>query len=317
MSQKPGYFRIGLFIVIALAILAAGLITFGAGKFFRPRIYIETYVNASVQGVDVGSPVKFRGVPIGRVSAINFTFNEYGSPGQAYRYNYVVILMEIDREMFPGMFSDNLTSLIQRNVAQGLRARIEPQGITGMNYIEINYVEDPSQFPSLAVDWTPHSYYIPSAPGQLTNMLDSVNNIMRRVEQFNIGGMIKSAMELLENLNNAVTGAEIEKISENLQALLADFQSALKAANVGPLSEDARRLIAGLEKSNAELRAILKNLEPATKISGPQVKVLMENLATTSANLAQFSAEVKRRPSLLLWGTPPQPKATPTPRKKR
>ena len=317
MNKKPGYFRIGLFIVIALAILAAGLITFGAGKFLRPRIYIETYVNASVQGVDVGSPVKFRGVPIGRVSTINFTFNEYGSPGQAYRYNYVFILMEIDREMFPGMFSDNLTSLIERNVAQGLRARIEPLGLTGMSYIEINYVDDPNQFPSLAVDWTPHSYYIPSAPGQLTNMLDSVNNIMRRVEQFNVGGMIKSAKELLEKLNNAVTGAEIEKISENLQALLADFQSALKAANVGPLSDDARRLIAGLEKSNAELRAILKNLEPATKISGPQVKVLMDNLATTSANLAQFSAEVKRRPSLLLWGTPPQPKATPTPRKKR
>jgi ABC-type transporter Mla subunit MlaD len=148
-------------------------------------------------------------------------------------------------------------------------------------------------------------------------MLDSVNNIMRQIEQLNIGGMSKSAMELLENLNKAITGTQIEKISESLQALLADFHSALKSANVGPLSEDARRLIAGLEKSNAELRAILKNLEPATKISGPQVKVLMDNLATTSANLAQFSAEVKRRPSLLLWGTPPQPKATPTPRKKR
>jgi ABC-type transporter Mla subunit MlaD len=317
MSQKPSYFRIGLFIVIAVAILAAGLVAFGAGQFIRPRIYIETYVNASVQGVDVGSPVKFRGVPIGRVSAINFTFNEYGSSKQAYRYNYVIILMEIDREMFPGMFKDNLTSLIQRNVMQGLRARIEPQGITGMSYIEINYVDDPSQFPSLAVDWTPHSYYIPSAPGQLTNMLDSVNNIMRQIEQLNIGGMSKSGMDLLENLNKAITGAQIEKISESLQTLLADFQSALKAANVGSLSEDARRLIAGLEKSNAELREILRNLAPATKISGSQIKVLMGNLETTSANLAQFSAEVKQRPSLLLWGTPPQPKANPTPRKKR
>ncbi len=211
MSQKPSYFRIGLFIVIALAILAAGLITFGAGQFFRPRIYIETYVDASVQGVEVGSPVKFRGVPIGQVSAIKFTFNEYGSPGQVDRYNYVVILMEIDREMFPGMFKENLTPLIERNVAQGLRARIEPQGITGMNYIEINYVKDPSQFPSLAVDWKPHYYYIPSAPGQLTNILDSVNNIMRRVEQLNLGGMSKSGTELLENLNKAITGVADRK----------------------------------------------------------------------------------------------------------
>ncbi|MGA7215541.1 MAG: MlaD family protein [Terrimicrobiaceae bacterium] len=317
MSRTPSYFRIGLFIVIALAILIAGLIAFGAGQMFRKRIYIETYLNATVQGVEVGSAVKFRGVQIGRVSAINFTFNEYGSPGKVDPYNYVIILMEIDHEMFPGMFSENLTALLERNVAQGLRARIEPQGITGMNYIEINYVNDPSQFPSLAVNWKPHYYYIPSAPGQLTNILDSINNIMRQVEQFNIGGMSKTTMELLDNLNKAVTGAELGKLSDSVQGLLADFQSALKAANVGPLSEDARRLISGLEKSNSELRAILKNLEPATKISGPQVKVLMDNLATTSANFAQFSAEVKRRPSLLLWGTPPQPKATPAPQKKR
>jgi ABC-type transporter Mla subunit MlaD len=91
----------------------------------------------------------------------------------------------------------------------------------------------------------------------------------------------------------------------------------LKAANIGPLSEDAKRLISGLQKSNDELRTILRHLEPAAKISGPQVKALLYNLNTTSANLAELSAEVKRRPSLLLWGNPPQPKATRTPRKRR
>jgi ABC-type transporter Mla subunit MlaD len=316
MSEKPGYFRIGLFIIIALAILVAGLVAFGAGQFFRPRIYIETYVDASVQGVDVGSPVKFRGVQVGRVSAINFTFNEYGSP-VGERYNYVTILMEIEREMFPGMFSENIQPLIEKSVEQGLRARIEPLGITGMNYIDINYVSDPSQFPPLTVNWKPHYYYIPSAPGQLTNMLDSINNIMRQVEGLNIGGMSKAGAELLEKLNKAVAGAEIEKISSNLQTLLADFQAALKAANVGPLSEDARQLIAGLEKSNDELRTILRHLEPATRINAAQVKALLNNLTTTSANLVQFSAEIKQRPSLLLWGAPPQPKAAPTPRKQR
>ena len=317
MSQKPSYFRIGLFIVIALAILAAGLIAFGAGQVLRERVYIETYVDATVQGVDVGSPVKFRGVQIGRVSAINFTFNEYGTPQEAGRYNYVIILMEIDREMFPGMFSENLTPLIEKNVAQGLRARIEPLGITGMNYIEINYVTDPNQFPPLAVDWKPHYYYIPSAPGQLTNILDSINKIMLQLDQLNIGGMSKTGTELLENLNKAVMGAELGKVSTDLQALLSEFRSALGQANIATLSEDARKLIVGLEKSNSELRGVLKNLEPATRISGPKVRELLDNLTTTSANLAEFSAEVKRKPSLLLWGAPPELKATPIPRKRR
>ncbi len=283
---------------------------------FRPRIYIETYVDGTVQGVDVGSPVKFRGVPIGRVSAINFTFNEYGAPSQVNRFNYVRILMEIDREMFPGMFKENLTSVIETNVAQGLRARIEPQGVTGINYIEINYVNDPSQFPPLAIDWKPHYYYIPSAPGQLTNMLDSINNIMRQVEQLNFGGMSNSITQLLENLNKAVTGAEITKLSADLQTLLAELQKALKAADVGALSEDARRLIEGIEKSNAQLQTVLKNLEPVAR-SGPQIRALVENLATASANFVQFSAEIKNRPSLMLWGSPPKAKPTPTPRRRR
>ena len=324
MSQKPSYFRIGLFAVVALAILAGGLIAFGAGQMFRPRVYIETYVNGTVQGVDVGSPVKFRGVPIGRVSAINFTFNEYGAPSQVDRFNYVFILMEVDREMFPGMFDENLTSVIEKNVEQGLRARIEPQGVTGINYIEINYVNDPNQFPPLAVDWKPHYYYIPSAPGQLTNMLDSINSIMRQVEGLNIGGMINSLTDLLANLNKAVTGADISKVSADLQTLVGEFREAVKAANIGGVSEDARRLfeaarqmVDGLEKSNTQLRAVLRNLEPATKISGPQIRELVQNLTIASENFAQFSAELKRRPSLLLWGTPPQAKPTPTPRRRR
>ena len=81
--------------------------------------------------------------------------------------------------------------------------------------------------------------------------------------------------------------------------------------------DGVRRMLDGLEKSNTQLRAVLKNLEPATKISGPQIRELVQNLTIASANFAEFSVEVKRRPSLLLWGTPPEAKPTPTPRRRR
>ncbi len=318
MSAKPNYFRIGLFIVIGIAIMVGTLIALGVGQFFKPRIYIETYVDGTVQGVDVGTPVKFRGVQIGKVSDINFTFNEYGAPGQVDRYNYVTILMEIQKEMFPGMFKENLTSLIEKNVKQGMRARIEPLGITGSNYIEINYVTDPAQFPALEVDWKPHYYYIPSAPGQLTNILDSMNNIMRQVEQLNLSGMSKSVTDVLDNLNKAITDAQVSKLSSDMQQLMTQIKSAIDSANIGPLSDDARKLLASLEKSNADLQKILKNIEPASRLNAEQIKSIVSSLKVTTDNFAQFSAEVKAKPSLLLWGTPKaQPTATPTPRKSR
>ncbi|HRJ71969.1 MAG TPA: MlaD family protein, partial [Terrimicrobiaceae bacterium] len=277
MNRQPNYFIIGLFITAGFVILAAGLIAFGAGQMFRPRIYMETYVNGTVQGVDVGTLVKFRGVTIGRVSAINFAFNEYGQPNEVDKNNFVIILMEIDREMFPGMFSENLTPLIEKNVKQGMRARIEPLGITGMNYIEINYLKDPSQFPQLAFNWKPYYYYIPSAPGQLTNILDSVNNMMREVEQLNIGDLSENLSEIMSKLNQALSDAQIEKLSSGLQALIGDVQSALKDANLGEVSADARKLMAGLDQSNKDLQKVLKNIEPTTQMNPEEVRAIVKN----------------------------------------
>lgn len=317
MNKQPNYFLIGLFIVVGLLLLAGGLIAFGAGQIFKPRIYIETYVNGTVQGVDVGTPVKFRGVSIGKVSNIGFAFNEYGAPNEVDRNNYVIILMEIDKEMFPGMFSENLTPLIEKNVQQGLRARIEPLGITGMNYLELNYLQDPNQFPQLSFNWTPHYYYIPSAPGQLTNILDSVNNMMREIEGLDIRELSTNLNEIMAKLNQAVGDAQIEKISTGLQNLIGDVQKALNDAKLGELSTDARSLMVGLEKSNAELGKILVNLEPSTRIKPGEIQSILQNLKDVTANLESFSYSVKTRPSSLLWGSPPQPKSKPSPTPKR
>lgn len=317
MNRQPNYFIIGLFITAGFIILAAGLIAFGAGQMFRPKIYMETYVNGTVQGVDVGTLVKFRGVTIGRVSAINFAFNEYGQPNEVDKNNFVIILMEIDREMFPGMFSENLTPLIEKNVKQGMRARIEPLGITGMNYIEINYLKDPSQFPQLTFNWKPHYYYIPSAPGQLTNILDSVNNMMREVEKLNIGDLSENLNEIMSKLNQAVSDAQIEKLSSGLQALIGDVQTALKDANLGEVSADARKLMTGLDQSNKDLQKVLKNIEPATRMNPEEVRAIVKNLADVTANLEQFSYAVKKRPSVLLWGSPAKPESEPTPKPRK
>jgi len=316
MSAKAHYFRIGVFISIGIAILVGGLIAFGAGQVFRPRIYIETYVNGTVQGVDVGTPVKFRGVTVGKVSSITFAFNEYGNPNEEDRYNYVVILMEIDREMFPDMFKRDLTPILQKNIELGLRARIEPLGITGMNYIEINYLQDPTQFPQLSFNWTPHYYYIPSAPGQLTNILNSVNNMMREIEKLNIGELSNNLNQIMTKLNQAVGDAQIEKVSQGLQNLMSDLQKALNDAQLGELSTDARKLMTGLDTSNAQLQVIMKNVEPATRLNAEQIRSIVRNLNGVMSNLEAFSYAVKRRPSVLLWGSPATPTPSPAPRRR-
>ncbi|MDX2080788.1 MAG: MlaD family protein [Terrimicrobiaceae bacterium] len=313
MSAKPRYFQLGLFILVALALLAGGLIIFGGGQMFRPSVRMETYVERSVQGVDVGSPVKFRGVQIGQVSQMSFAFTEY--PTDIEAANYIVILMQIDREIFPDMFDRDISPLLNEAIGKGLRVRIEPQGVTGLNYLDLDYVEA-DRFPAFKPGWTPHSYYVPSAPGQITSALESVNNIMRELEKLNIAGISQNAIELLENLNETVRRAEIEKVSLDIQSFVKRLDQTLTEADIPALSSQMRDFIGELESSNQELRKILQNLEPATRLDASRVRQILNNVAATTKNLEQFSDQLRRKPSLLLWGTPREPEEKREPRRR-
>lgn len=335
MSAQPNYFRLGLFVILGGALILGGLLVFGGGQMFRPKVFTETYVNGSVQGVDIGSGVKFRGVQIGRVVEIDFAFNRYDEKNLDQAKNYVVIIMEIDREVAPGIFNPSAKEALEKNISEGLRVRIEPQGITGLNFLDFGYV-DPKRFPVLAVSWEPEHFYIPYAPGEITNFLDSINNIMREVEKFNLQGFSENAVLLLENLNKSVVEAQIGEISNQLKTLLSEFSTAVEAANVGAVSADAQKLLSGLDDSNAKLETllvglaqsnaslekILKNIEPSTRLNPADVQAIVTNSAEITQNLLKLSQEVQQRPSLLLWGTPKpndpereaQPSGTPSSR---
>ena len=72
MSRPINYFKLGLFILIGFFFLASTVIILGAGKLFTRTITLETYINESINGLEVGSTVKYRGVKIGAVKRIGF-----------------------------------------------------------------------------------------------------------------------------------------------------------------------------------------------------------------------------------------------------
>lgn len=305
--RQANYFRIGAFIMLGFLLLAGGLVIFGAGQFFKQKIYIETYVDATIQGIEVGSPVKFRGVTVGKATKIGFLFNEYPQVDRTRIENYVVILMEIDTEIFPDMFKDrNLQPQIEQAIQRGLRVQIEPQGITGMNYLEINYVEK-SRYAPIQLLWKPRYYYLPYAPGELTSMLDSINKMMHDVENLNIQGIGEKTISLLDNVNKAVADANFPKLSTDAQKVFADVSQAVEDAKVKELSADAREFLAQVEKSNDQVRAILGNVEPASRLNADDIAATLANLRIISENLRAVSADLSRDPSRLIWSKPPPP----------
>lgn len=296
-------------------LLAGGLIYLGAGRMFRPRFFVETYVDGTVQGIDIGSPVKFRGVTVGRVARIDFTFNLYSQPEgrDDGRRDYVVMIMEVESNAFSGLTDDpNLGSYIARAVEQGLRVMIQPQGITGLNYAEMDYLPEGRRLPPLKIWWTPERYYIPSAPGTLTSMLDSVNRIMDTVNSLNVGDTLRELKGVMSNFNDALvkmqgsldemdlakTGADMRKLIEEMRAKVAELP-------VERLSAEGLKLMQSVTVAANRAQVLVQRIEASPVLDRKETGSIVSDLQSTAENFRVLSESLRQKPSLILWGNPP------------
>jgi ABC-type transporter Mla subunit MlaD len=313
MSTKANYFKIGIFVLAGFFLLAGALIFFGAGNMFRPRIYLETYIDGTVQGVDVGSPVKFRGVQIGRVSRIDFCFNEYGRQPEAGRLDYVYIEMEVNVQVFRGMFTDDISAVVEQAVEQGLRVMLQPQGITGLNFPELNYVADPEAAPPLRIWWTPRHHYIPSAPGTLTSMVDSLNRLMDMLGALDIAKVLGEMETALRTFNGTVEkfGTSLESldlavVSADLQKLLAEVRAKVDEIPVQELSSDGRKMLESLTVTAREMQSLADALQTNPLLNADAMGAIVTDFQATAENFRVLSENLRQYPSQLLLGEPPK-----------
>ena len=139
MNERQQNLRIGIFTISGLLLLLAGLFYLGLSDLFAAKMKLFTYFSESVQGLSVGSSVKYRGVPVGTVSKLSIDMDS----------KKVLVTMEID----PGHFHSTrqkldtgnvFERLIRKEVENGLRCRLEFAGITGMKFIELDYFAPPN-----------------------------------------------------------------------------------------------------------------------------------------------------------------------------
>ena len=77
MRKEPNKKKIGLFVIIGFISLFGIIVGMSWDKFFPDNDnLVVMYFEESVKGLNVGSPVLFKGVEIGKVSRIDLLGNE-------------------------------------------------------------------------------------------------------------------------------------------------------------------------------------------------------------------------------------------------
>ena len=218
MNKKTSYFKIGMFIIIGIVIFVVGLIVFGGGEFLKKKLEIESYFNGSVQGLNIGSPLKFRGIKVGEVTEMSLVGELYKisqDVPDAYKYNlYVLVRGVVYIENFEKFAPKdeagrdrNINRLIQES---GLRVKLIPLGITGGAYLELDFVKPQFAKETLEIVWKPKYLYIPSVPGTLEQVTKALSEIPEVLNQ--------DVYPMLKNVNESAKTfpAIIEKIDEIL-----------------------------------------------------------------------------------------------------
>lgn len=311
MSTKPHYFKIGIFVIVATLLIVVAVVTFGAGLLAQDKMYFESYFDESITGLSVGSLVEFRGVRIGQVERIGFVGNAYqlDRGNGISRYEpYVRVVCSVARGNLPEFAEEQTEEVLAQMIERGLRVRVTSNILTGEAYLQANYL-DPNRFGVMEIAWEPKYVYIPSAPSELTTIKDSIDKVLLRLQEIDVGHLVATLEQVLQSIDQAVADANLPGVSGEARALLQDARQKVAALDTESINERTQTFLVSLNQTVAdanvpelsreaqsllaEARQTLRALE-AERISRAAQSLLASlDRAVADANVPALSRETR------------------------
>lgn len=292
MSKKVSKTAIGAFVVGAIALMVALIVVAGSGKFFTKAIPCVFYFSGSVQGLNVGSPIKFKGVQIGEVTDIKMTLDQ----------NTMDVEIPVYANIYPEKFilkkgqkyRDNLGPAIDA----GLRAQLMMQSlITGQLYISLDLYPDAGA-PEFHGDGAlPEIPTVPTVIEQLGAMIKEIN--------------FKEIVETLDRTANGieklVNDPDLEAGIDNFNDTLQELELLVRNVNnqVEPVSGELQKTLAGVQDALEQMEKTLANSAKMTADGSPVMHELLKTineLSEASRSMGNLAEYLERHPESVIFG---------------
>ncbi|MCK5545372.1 MAG: MCE family protein [Desulfobulbaceae bacterium] len=322
MNSGKSKFMVGLFVACGICVGLVAIIWLGMSDFLREGRCYSTYFDESVQGLTADSPVKYRGVSIGRVDRISVAPDN----------RLIEVILKIDSGV---------------EFESGLVAQLSMVGITGSMFIELDRKkeDEPDRSPSLNF---PSEYPIVSSnPSDISELFRGIDDILDTINSLDLAGISDRAKQTLDNVNQSVVDLDLKGISNGLKTSLDNLNQNLDSKRWDSIIESIDRAavsfndfidqadnslvkIDGIVEENrevirtsiADLRLAMENLNTFLKKGGGLVDGTEEYLAelnrsllSISRNLEDASKNLNRglemvadQPSQLFFGEPSSPR---------
>lgn len=241
--------KLGLFVVTGIAISFGALLALGAQRFGRETFDAVTYFGESVQGLDPGAPVKWRGIKIGNVSQIT------AAPDQRLVEVHMTVEMNLLRRLRLAAKETHVRTL--QGPPPDFRLELASTGITGQKFLLGDFF-DPVAYPPAKLTFEPPAHYIPSVPSTLQNVEEAVLQVASRMPE-----LTDSARSILRRVDRLLAGAEDEKLVGRIRDVLDSANARLGGFDVADLAKRGGATLDEARATFGEAKRLAANIEGA------------------------------------------------------
>ena len=318
MGKKANPAVIGAFVVGAIALAVTGLIVFGSGRMFKHNAKFVCFFTGNVNGLNVGAPVRFKGVDVGSVTDIRLRF-EQGTTielAQIQQGVRIPVFIEIDADKVAlqgGRRDLRDPARAKQLIDLGLRAQLNAQSlVTGLLFIQLDFFPDKPAIFVLPQGSTPTE--IPTIPTTMEQVQSAAAEIIRKLEEIHFDDMVKSATKALEGINGVVNSPGLKQTIETLPATVANVNQTVTSlrelvvridTKQGPLfdslKETSDKTGATLEQARLTLQTVQRVTDPGSPLAA-QLAASLQEVSGAARSLRLLADSLERNPSSVVRG---------------
>jgi paraquat-inducible protein B len=301
MTRRANPALVGAFVLGALVLTVAAVAVFGSGRLFRESHPFVLYFQGSVNGLDPGAPVKFKGVEVGSVKRIKVRFEQTAGEVSIP----VFIDLDADKLARAGVRAEFTPESIKAAVADGLRARLESQSlVTGLLFVNLDY------FPETAARYVGSPEGIPEIPTLPTTIEEATQvakQIVERLGQLDLEALVSSATKTLDAVRDLAGSAEAKSAVASLDETLASLRDLSRTLDqtVVPLGKSlqvtadrTQQLEAELERTLGAVRQVVEPGSPLTQ----DLATALRDVSSAARSVRTLADSLERNPSALVRG---------------
>lgn len=264
MASVKTTFSVGLFLICGLTMVVLAVIWLGMSNYLKNGSYYAAYFDESVQGLDKDSPVKYRGVRIGRVSAISV----------APDGELIEVILEIETDFNP------------HEAGQSIVAKLKAVGITGLMFIELEQLAGRAPDVAPPFSFEPPHGVIPTRTSEIAKLFKGIEDIIALFRSLDADAISKQITSALTSLNTAINQAELE-------TLVADVRTAVGHVQELVRPEPYRRMVSEIQKAAGSFDAMSTNADSGVDDIRRTVAHLDGVITTSGRDVNLITAQLK------------------------